>query len=929
MRTAARVLLIGFVALLPKAAFPQGGGSGSVVGGVFDQTGQPMPGVKVISRSPTQIGGERVTYTNQDGQFRFVGLIPGVFDVTASAPRMATVHQKGIQVGINAPAEVNLVMEVQTKTEEVKVIERAPVVSTKSAVVRDKYDGEFLDQIPSDFKAGAEAVIANSTPGGVQVGSRTARMRGGSQNHTAFQVEGFAMNGQRSTLKGMSAIEVQAAGYGAENAMVPGAVINMVTKSGSNKHEIDFGAYAEDNNLTFFRDGLDSRNRSYFYVVNPNVSGPILKDKLWYAVNFEARPELLQDGDDPLGFAPRNPTYHYFSIRGSAKLTWQVSPRNKLVSYTNANFRSNYNNYRNYNPPLYELEAQFRQDDRDFFQGFIWESLLTDKLFFKSQVGIQRLAVRVSPQMCQSEPGLCEHIAPLRQDVPRQVFSRNYISRNQTTTRKVQFVNTLEAFLDNKIFGEHDIRLKNDLQIDDVEAGSTVPGGRLEIWSGITPVSLLETFSNDPRVDGAARYGWFFRTTNAWRNSTALSDSFRPTRRLTITPGVAVTFAGADDNLPAFMGTGVPPAPDSHEAFAVTPHLAAAWDATGDGRTAIRGSFNQYVDVDLTPLARHTVGGPVTRTCPWDAAAGQYSANCTYGGGLSGRTVGLPCGPTGLDPQGNSCRRGLKVPRTTEYTFGAEREVLPGVALGGDLIYRRYANQYEIIETNRVWTSTGNALDPNGSFRNGVRQTVEDIETPDGAQRTYRAVTVSTHKREGALKLNVGYTLSYLEGTVLDGTGNLYGNIPPRDIYLDSYLPDDSRHNIRMTATYAWTRWFTTGVLYDYRSGRPYARRFRNPETTGFEDYRARVGINPGTNLNDPADDRESRLPDLQLFNIQARINWRPLIGVDLETYADVLNALALRTNTGVIQDEGPFFGQPTSDRLAPFRLRLGVNFRW
>jgi hypothetical protein len=932
MRTAARVLLIATMALLPATAFSQGGGSGSVVGAVFDQTGQPMPGVKVIARSPTQIGGERVVYTNADGQFRFVGLIPGVFDVTTSAPKMATVHQKGISVGVNAPAEVNLVMEVQTRTEEVKVIERAPIVSTKSAVVKEQFDGEFLDSIPSDFKAGAEAVIANSTPGGVQVSSRTARMRGGSANHTFFQVEGFAMNGQRSTLKGMSAVEVQTAGYGAEQATVPGAVINMVTKSGSNKHEIDFGAYAEDNNLRFFQDGLDPKGRSYFYVINPNVSGPIIKDKLWYSVNVEARPELEEDGPDPLGLAPSNPTYHYLSIRGSAKLTWQLSPRNKLVSYTNGNTRSNYNLKRGYGPPLQELEAQHRQDERDFFQGFIWESLLTDRLFFKSQFGMQRLNVRVSPQMCVDEPGLCEHIAPELQNVPRQVYSKNYFARSDTVTRKAQFINTLEAFVDSKIFGEHDIRLKNDFHYESVGVASTVPGGRIVHYQGLQPSQQVETFSNDPRTDGEARYGYFIRTTNVWRNSTALSDAFKVTRRLTLTPGVALTFAQGGNNLPS---PPTPPAgsvaitPETHKAFAVTPHLAIAWDATGDGRTAIRGSFNQYVDVDLTPLARHTVGGPVTRTCPWDPATNAPSANCTYGGGLSGRTVGLPCSPTGYDAQGNSCVKKLKTPRTTEYTVGVEREVVPGIALGGDLIYRKYANQYEQLETNRIWNDSGTDRVPVGAYRNGAAQTVLDIETPDGAKRTYRAGTISAHKREGALKINAGYTLAYLRGTVLDGINNPYGDIGPRDIYLDSFLVDDSRHNIRLTSTYAWTRWLTTGVLYDYKSGRPYLRRFFNTWTLAYEDYRARAGINPGTNLNDPSDDRESRLPDIQQLNIQVRVNWRPLIGIDLETYADVLNALALRTDKSVVQDDGRLWGTSVNDRLLPFRLRLGVNYRW
>ena len=52
---------------------------------------------------------------------------------------------------------------------------------------------------------------------------------------------------------------------------------------------------------------------------------------------------------------------------------------------------------------------------------------------------------------------------------------------------------------------------------------------------------------------------------------------------------------------------------------------------------------------------------------------------------------------------------------------------------------------------------------------------------------------------------------------------------------------------------------------------------FRNDETGKYEDYRARVGVNPGTNINDPGDDRALRLPDIQQLNVQLRANLQPL----------------------------------------------------
>jgi hypothetical protein len=898
-----------------SAVWAQGGTTGTLLGTVIDQTGNPIKGVKISARSDTQIGGAKVTYTNSEGGFRLVGLLPGIFEVTATAPKLKSVIQKEVRISVTSEASIDMMMEVETGVEEVKVVERAPVVSTTNAAVRESFDEEFIDNLPSDFKLGAEAVIANSVPGAVQASTRTARIRGGGSNQTAFQVEGFDMINQRSTLKGMASIEVSTAGYGAENATVAGGVVNMVTKSGSNKFEIDLNGFAEDNHLQFFLDSGDSRDRSFFYVVNPNISGPIIKDKLWFFVNFEGRREQYVDIEDPLGLQPRNPDRRYGSLRGSGKLTWQVTPRNKLVSFNNFNFRYNMNQIRGYAPAA-EPEAQQRMDDEDWFTGLIWESLLTDSVFFKSQAGLQRFFGQVGPQQCQTNPD-CDNIPQIRETVPREIWFQNFNSRTQTITNKFQFVNLLEFFPHTKSLGEHDIKIKNDFATETIESASSVPGDRRITLAQGAPSQQVEYFANDPRFEDA-RYGWFIRAATSWKNVTSVSDTWRMTRYFTLTPGVAFTKARAFNNI----------GDTAFDANAITPHIAVAWDATHDGRTVIRASFNNYLDVQSTALAQFTAGSQVSRTCRWDATSQTYSSGCTFAGGVPGRTVGSPCGPDGVDLNGKECLTALKIPRTWEYTFGAEREIISGVSLAGDFVYRLYTNPFEQLETNRIWNASGSELDPNGSFRNGRATTVTDLETPSDAKRQYLGTTIAVHKREGKLKTSVGYTLSYLRGNVLDGNANAFGDIAARDVFLYGYLPDDSRHNVRGVLTYQWTKFLSTGLIYDYKSGRPYLRRFRNAITGGFDDYRASAGINPGSNINDPGDDRQLRLPDQQIVSLQSRLNWKFLLKVNFETYVDVINLLAQRTTIGVQQNDGIDFGTQT-DRQGPFRLRIGARYRW
>jgi len=428
-----------------------------------------------------------------------------------------------------------------------------------------------------------------------------------------------------------------------------------------------------------------------------------------------------------------------------------------------------------------------------------------------------------------------------------------------------------------------------------------------------------EYFSNDPRLE-PARYGWFITSATSQRNAASVADSWRPTRFLTVSPALAFVNAWVDNSQGDTVLT----------SSALAPALAVAWDATHDGRTVLRGSYNNYVDVDITGLAGFTLGSQVSRRCRWNPATQAFDLGCTYSGGRTTNTVGLPCGPSGLNGDGSNCRETLQIPRTTEVTAGAERELVQGTSGSIDAVYRQFQHQYEVRETNRIWGGSGSQLDGAGGYRNGRAQTVMDLGTPADARRRYLGITGAVTRREGQVKLRAAYTWSRLDGTLLNGLdgSSLYGLIPPRNQFLDGPLADDHRHEIHLTLSYEATRWLSFGARYLYYSGLMYNRLFRNDETTAFENLRARTGLNPGANLNDPGDDRELRLPDVHDMNVQARVNWLPLIGQRLETFVDVLNVLATRTTTSVAQNDGQDFGTLRT-RLAPFRIRLGVMYRY
>ena len=903
-------LLAGTVSSPHRDALAQGGDSGAVIGYVFDQTGSPLRGVRVTLKSPTQIGGAKSTYSNDDGGFRFPQLVPGVFSVKADAPKLRTVIQENVVVGINSPAEVSLIMEVAaSKVEEVKVVEKAPVVSTSTANVKEVFDVDMVDSMPHDNRDVIFQQVTNYTAGAIRGG----RIRGGGGGQTIYMMDGFNMLKQYPTVKASAAYEIQSAAYGAENATAPGGVVNLVSKSGSNKFEMELAATLDHSRLELFRDNQDAAYGSHFYVLNPTIAGPIIKDRLWYAANVEFLTRKTMRESDVEGILPDPlPEYRHW-YKGTVTFAWQITPRSKLRSVTN------FDEYWRINTEGlgYDAEAQGRTYQEKYFSGLIWETLLTDWMVFRSQAGFIGITGEVKPVLCLDDPDHCDHINSVTQKSPRQFVLQNRNNHSRDEAYSLQFINRLEFFFNHRVLGEHHVQIKDNLIAQTDIFRKSTPGDFVLEYNGMTPEARVDYFSNDPRREPAHR-GWFITTTNSLRNTFSISDAWRPTHHLTVTPGAAFTTASATNSQ----------AEPVIKTSAISPSIAVAWDATHDGRTAVRASFNQYVDADVNAIANHTLGSQVTQRCKWNEAAGVYDKECEYSGGATNATVGLPCSPSGIDASGNPCRSQLVLPKTWEYTAGVEREMVEGVAAGVDFIYRRFDNQFEKLETNRIWNATGSQLDRTGGYRNGQSTTVSDLETPDSAQRRYVGVTTSLSKREGGLKLQGSYTWSRLDGTVLEGNANRLGDIGPRDVFLYGQLPDDHRHEVKLNATYRFTPWLSTGIRYSYYSGLPYSRLYKNDVTGSYEDYRARIGLDPGVNVNDPADDRPLRMPDLHSLNAQFAFNLMPLTGQNLEAFVDVLNVLGLRIVNTVAENDGQDFGVQRG-REGPLRIRLGARYKF
>jgi hypothetical protein len=196
-------------------------------------------------------------------------------------------------------------------------------------------------------------------------------------------------------------------------------------------------------------------------------------------------------------------------------------------------------------------------------------------------------------------------------------------------------------------------------------------------------------------------------------------------------------------------------------------------------------------------------------------------------------------------------------------------------------------------ETNRIWNTSGAA--PGGGYHTGRAETVTDWSIAPDAFWRYLAATAAIQKRAGGLKLLVAYTWSHLQTELGDDD-------------------DDRRHAVRALATYDLFRVASVGASYALDSGTPIPR-IVSPDPTGA--YRARVGLNPGSNVNDPGDDRDPRRPGTDRLNLQLRVR-ATRFGADFSLYADVINVL----DSGAVS-------APGSTDFPAVRLQEGRWFRF
>jgi Carboxypeptidase regulatory-like domain len=283
-----------------SASFAQSTG-GRIRGTITDSTGGAITAAKLTITNQSN-GLQRDTETGTNGEYIFLEVPVGSYDIAVTQAGFKKYLRKGVVVNLNEIVGVDIVLQVGGSTEIVEVTGAAPLVDTTStqlgAVVgeravselplaqRDTY--QLLQLQPGvQSQLGVDNLYGSDRAGVVSV-------NGGRGRDNNFTVNGGDGNDQFANLPAIepspdsiAEFRVLTNTFDAEYGRNSGAVVNVVTKSGSNEFH--------GNLYEFFRN-KDLNAKGFFdfekldYLQNQfgaTLGGPIKKDKTFFFVTYE------------------------------------------------------------------------------------------------------------------------------------------------------------------------------------------------------------------------------------------------------------------------------------------------------------------------------------------------------------------------------------------------------------------------------------------------------------------------------------------------------------------------------------------------------------------------------------------------------------------------------------------------------------------
>src|SRR5664279_5933738 len=292
---------------------------GTVLGTVTDTSGAVVSGASVKVRN-VDTGLERTTQTSSDGSYSAPELPFGKYTVSVSQSGFQTSVISSVAVNVASERRVDVVLKPGEVAERVEVTGEVPQVDTTSAELGGILTSQTIENIPVNGRdytkliylnpgvAGSPDQISDS-PGSFgefsMNGSRGRSnnylldgtdMNDGYRNDPAINQGGvFAVPSAILPIGAVAEMKVLS-NFEPEYGRNAGAVVNIVTKSGSNALHGEVFEYFRNNALdarNYFNTTDERRAPFHNNQFGGSFGGPIVKDKTFFYLNYEGQRETV------------------------------------------------------------------------------------------------------------------------------------------------------------------------------------------------------------------------------------------------------------------------------------------------------------------------------------------------------------------------------------------------------------------------------------------------------------------------------------------------------------------------------------------------------------------------------------------------------------------------------------------------------------
>jgi hypothetical protein len=289
------------------------------VGTVTDPTGSVIPGAKImVVDQGTQVA--RSVATNEQGYYVVPALQPSTYDVTVSSPGFSIFAHKNVVLLADQSLTLDVKMSIGQAIETVSVLTNAVQVDTSTSTLSQVVEEKRIVDLPLN---GRNAVsLALLVPGTIQAPANnadqgqyktipvaiTVSANGSRANQTGFNLDGSSNNDIYTNVNqpfpfpdALQEFSVQTSNYTARYGGNSGAVVNAISKSGTNAIHGDlfeFNRNAVFNARNHFATVRDQLKRNQFGGV---IGGPIYKDHTFIFFGYQqTQIRNIQNGNSAL-----------------------------------------------------------------------------------------------------------------------------------------------------------------------------------------------------------------------------------------------------------------------------------------------------------------------------------------------------------------------------------------------------------------------------------------------------------------------------------------------------------------------------------------------------------------------------------------------------------------------------------------------------